>query len=64
MLTDDDKKSAWLQFEGEANRILVRHMNLHKDGLLLSEEDGLRKQWRSRRPSCRRYWMDASPLSM
>jgi hypothetical protein len=35
MPSDDDKQSAWLRFEGEAKRLLIRQPTLHRDGLFL-----------------------------
>jgi len=35
MPTDDDKKSAWIRFEGEAKRLFVRRIRLSRDGLFL-----------------------------
>ena len=35
MPTADDKKSAWIRFEGEAERILVRHWRLDRAGLFI-----------------------------
>jgi len=35
MPTDDDKKSAWLRFEGEAKRLLIRRPRFDRDGLYL-----------------------------
>jgi hypothetical protein len=35
MPTDDDKKSAWLRFEGEAKRLLIQRPRLTRDGLFL-----------------------------
>ncbi|WP_188508823.1 hypothetical protein [Conyzicola nivalis] len=35
MPTDDDKKSAWIRFEGEARRLLIRRPRFDRDGLYL-----------------------------
>jgi hypothetical protein len=35
MPTDDDKKSAWVRFEGEARRLLIRRPRFDRDGLYL-----------------------------
>jgi len=35
MPTDDDEKSAWLLFEGEAQRLLIRRSRPSRDGLFL-----------------------------
>jgi hypothetical protein len=35
MPTDDDKKSAWIRFEGEAKRLLIRRPRFDRDGLYL-----------------------------
>ena len=35
MPTDDDKASAWLLFEGEAKRLLIRRPRFDRDGLSL-----------------------------
>jgi hypothetical protein len=35
MPTDDDKQSAWLLFEGEAERLLIRRPKISRDGLFL-----------------------------
>lgn len=35
MPTDDDKASAWLLFEGEAKRLLIRRPRVSRDGLYL-----------------------------
>lgn len=35
MPTDDDKESAWLLFEGEAKRLLIRQPKWTRDGLYL-----------------------------
>lgn len=35
MPTDDDKESAWLLFEGEAKRLLIRRPKISRDGLYL-----------------------------
>ena len=35
MPTDDDKAAAWVRFEGEVRRLLVRRPRLDRDGLFL-----------------------------
>ena len=35
MPTDDDKATAWIRFEGEAKRILIRELRLDRSGLYL-----------------------------
>ncbi|WP_411700752.1 hypothetical protein [Conyzicola sp.] len=35
MPSDDDKKSAWIRFEGEAKRLLIRRVRVERDGLFL-----------------------------
>ena len=35
MPTDNDKASAWLRFEGEAKRLLIRRPRYDRDGLYL-----------------------------